>query len=99
MPDRPLLRDQRAVTVGLSDTVIAPGNDRRRRLVISAPRTNRVTINFAGPAVLDQGINIHPGTLPLILIEEDIGQALREEIHAITTGGPETLGILDVFVS
>jgi hypothetical protein len=43
----------------------------------------RATLSFLGPAVLDNGINIYSGTLPLIILDEWAGIAIQEEIHVI----------------
>ena len=89
-------RDHRGVTVGLTDTQIAGPNAKRFALVIGCPLTNRVTIDFGRPAVMDQGITLYPSGAPLILLYEHVGQAIREEIHAITTAGPMSIGVLDI---
>ena len=97
MSNRPLLREQRSATVTLGDQILISSRNTRKALVISAPSAGFVTISFIGPAVLGQGINIFTGTLPLQLVEEGIGEVLREEIHLTGSVGGATLGWLDIW--
>ena len=57
----------------------------------------RTTISFLGAAVLDSGINIYPGTRPLLLGERDLGPALREPVFAIAAFGTPTIAVVDYF--
>ena len=57
----------------------------------------RCTLSFGQPAVLDTGINLHPGPQPFILFYEDIGDAFREEVNAIMASGPQNIGFVDIF--
>lgn len=57
----------------------------------------RVTISFIGPAVVDQGINLAPGGMPLVLSAEHYGDALQNEVYAIANAGSPTIGVVDIF--
>lgn len=57
----------------------------------------QVTVSFTGPAVLNNGHNLYPGGSPLILTHDHIGQAIREDIHAIAASGTPTITVTDVF--
>jgi hypothetical protein len=92
-----LLKDQRFQSVGLTDTQLLGPNFKRLAVLISAPLQNRITLAFGMPAVLDQGITLYPGAAPLYLTMDMIGQSIREEIHAITTVGAQSIGALDLF--
>jgi len=72
-------------------------NPRRTYLVISAPPANRITLGFAGPVVLDQGINLYAADPPFVLLYDHIGQAIREEIWAIASTASQSIGYLDIF--
>lgn len=61
------------------------------------PTSTRVTISFTGQAVLDQGINIYPGQLPLQLDNDVIGEAVTEAVFAVTALGTQTISVLDLF--
>lgn len=61
--------------------------------------SQRITVSFTSPAVLDQGINLQPGTLPLELGWDVYGDALTEPIYAVASAGSPTIGILDIFAA
>jgi hypothetical protein len=61
------------VTVGTTDTPISGFCEQRQRLIISAPKTNFVTISLQGAAVSGQGTILRPATLPFILDKKDVG--------------------------
>ena len=65
--------------------------------VVQDAANARITISFSGDAVLDQGITINPGQLPLDLSSEMYGEAIREPIFAIAASGSPTIGVLDIF--
>lgn len=70
----PTGREQRTVAIqAAASTQLAGPNERRRGILISAPPTNRVTLSFAGAAVLDQGITIYPAGNPLYLTTDVFG--------------------------
>jgi hypothetical protein len=89
-------RDARGISVGLADTIIAGPSLKRFAIIIGAPLTNRVTLDFGKPAVLDNGITLYPGGPPFLLLYDHIGNAIREEIHAITTAGAQSIGVVDI---
>ena len=92
-----LYRQQFSVSVGLTDTPLLGPNERRVKLIISAPAANRLTLSFNGAAVDKAGVTLYAGNPPLVLDEEHIGQAIREEIRAIMAVAGETIGGLDIF--
>lgn len=59
--------------------------------------SQRVTISFIGPAVVDQGINLAPGGMPLTLSAENIGDAITDPIYAIANAGSPSIGVIDLF--
>jgi hypothetical protein len=61
------------------------------------PTQSRVSVEFNGPAVLDQGITLYPGTLPFQLVEEYFGQAIHEEVRAIASVAGVNVNILEFF--
>lgn len=69
-------RDQQTVIVGITDTRLLGPNPRRHSLLLIPPpvgAANRYTVSFANPAVLDQGINLSPGSLPFLLDHDNFG--------------------------
>jgi hypothetical protein len=60
------------------------------------PITNRYTVDFGQPAVLDQGFNMAPGVQPLRIMEEWYGQAIREEVTAISSVAAQFVAVLDI---
>lgn len=59
----------------------------------------RVTLGFNGPAVLDQGITIYAGTLPLQLVDEFIGEGIREDVTAIASQAATNITVVDIFTA
>jgi hypothetical protein len=55
-----------------------------------------VTLSFAGPAVLNQGLNIYPGNQPLVLTGDHIGQAFREDIRGIADTAGQQVNVIDI---
>jgi hypothetical protein len=96
--DRPLLIDFQLVVVPVGQSVQLVGpNLRRVGLVIGAPAVNRVDLAFRTAAVAGQGLALWPKVAPLQLVGEHWPCAIREGVQAAATGGPETLGVLDIF--
>ena len=92
-----LRRDARSVSVLTTSTQLVGPNLKRFALLIGSPLTNRVTLSYGGPAVLDQGITLYPTNQPLLLLFDYLGDAMHEDVFAITTGGAQTIGFVDVF--
>jgi hypothetical protein len=90
-------RQQITVTAGATDTLLIGSNPSRKSLIVSAPPTNRITLSFgSGPAVLDSGINLNPGSQSLKLGYEDIGDAIIEEVHVISAVAAQTIGAVEI---
>lgn len=64
-------------------------------LLVSQP-TGRATLGFQGAAILDQGITIHQGSQPLILLDDHVGQAITEDISVIASVSGIVIGGLDI---
>lgn len=92
-----ILRNQRTVQVGAGDVQLLGPNRRRKSLLISAPAVHDVWVSFTGPATGSQGLPIHPGTTPVVLGHDDIGDAIHEEIRATCPGGTETITAVEIF--
>lgn len=84
------------VTIGIASSQILGPNPRRKMLVLSSPRTNRVSYFFGEEAVLDGGITLSADRVPLVLTHDECGEALHEAIFAIAAVAPETVGIMEV---
>lgn len=67
-------------------------------LLTLTPQSFRTTLSFIGPAIQDQGLTLYPGNKPIILLYDHIGQALREEIHAIAPQVGATIEIIEIFL-
>lgn len=91
----PILRNQRSVPVGATDTPLVPGATNRVALLIGAPTTAAVWLSFVGPAAVGTGIRIPPGSQPLKLDAELYAEALTDEIRAITESGTENVGVVE----
>lgn len=93
-------RDQRSVVIGTSDTQLLGPNARRVGLILSAPPTNRITIQFGdSPAVLDQGITLYPAGPPLVLMDGASAQWAREGVRAISAVAAQNVNVVDVFTT
>lgn len=58
---------------------------------------NTVFISTDGPATVNGGMPLHPGAMPLLLLSDHIGQAIREDIFGIAANTAVTLTIWDIF--
>ena len=92
-----MMRNRGFATVTTSSGLLIAVNPKRFGLVISAPLSSRITLDFGGPAVLDQGIVQYPGTQPLVLLYQQIGEALHEDVFAIGAVGSQTVGWMEIF--
>lgn len=90
--------NQQSATVGVSDSTILGTNPSRKRLTISPPSAGRVTVAFGRVAVLDAGPTIPTGTTPHTWTEEDIGDLIHGEVHAIADAGGRLVGVTESFV-
>ena len=71
-------------SIGVADTAFLSADANRISIIISAPSTNRCTINFEGAAVLDQGITLYPGGPPLSLNLTQHGGIVKKQCRAIS---------------
>lgn len=84
------------ITVATSSTGFLGANPRRVGLIISSPRTNRVTISVKNPAVLDNGLTLQPAVNPVILRPGDAGNWLQSNLFAIANSASETITVIEV---
>lgn len=87
------------VTVATTDTALVPGNPDRVGLILSCPRTNRVTVTMQGAAVLDSGINLYPGGPPFVVCVKYQGQFACRPLRAIAATGAETIGVVEIIAN
>lgn len=59
--------------------------------------TTRLTVSLSDVAVLDNGFNLYPGTLPFTMWHHEYGDALHEAISAITQAGSLSVTVVDFF--
>lgn len=85
-----------AISAAGSSLLLGP-NGRRKAVIISAPVTNRITLSFGGPAVLDKGINLYPGSSPLVLGGDWCLCWITEDIFAISAVADQVIGVVDIF--
>jgi hypothetical protein len=83
-------------SVGTGSTLLLGGNMLRWAILIAAPNTNRITLNFQGPAALDQGITLYPGRDPLWLLYDRLGEAIHEDIFAIADTVAQSVGWMEI---
>lgn len=86
---------QQSATVGAAAGNVLGGNIHRRRLTISPPSAGRVTIQFGGTAVLDQGVTVQTGTQPLHLDISDMGDLIRQPVSAIADAAGRVLSLIE----
>jgi len=92
-----MLRNRGFATVGTSSGLLVAVNPKRYGIIISAPQSSRITLDFGGNAVLDSGITLYPSTLPLQLVYHHFGDSIHEDIFAIGAVGSQTIGWMEVF--
>jgi len=86
----------RVVTITGSSSELLEPNDSRIGLIVPSSNTGRFTISFAGAAVLDQGINIPVGVLPLQLIGQYWNCLLKRSLTAIAAVSPTVIQLIEL---
>lgn len=85
-------------TVGASSGVFIPANKDRISLVISCPSSGRITISLNPTAVLDSGITLNSGGLPLVLDSWLTKGLVKQAFYAIGSAGGLTGAIWQGFL-
>jgi hypothetical protein len=96
---RKWLKNQQTVTVGLTPVPLAPANDSRRTLLISAPIApagNFVSISFESDPTATVGLTLTVGANPLLLKHEDFGPALLGTVRAVSSVAGATVSYLEI---
>lgn len=93
----PLSAPPTPILVGAGSTQVMGTNVKRTCLIVNSPPTNRITIAFGTPAVLDAGITANPGQLPLRLCIEEYGEMIQRDIFAVSAVGPQTVAFAEMF--
>jgi hypothetical protein len=83
------------VTVGTTAGRFLSGNVKRVGLVISAPRTNRVTISDSPNPTDENGLVLRPATAPVKLGDIWGGDWVGRSLYAIADTAAETIGVLE----
>lgn len=96
-----MLFNQKSAPVLLTDSVVMGGNMRRKKLVITQNTNNQVFVNF-GRSALDGsgngiGMPVAANMPPLYLTYDNMGDSIREEIHAVAGAGTPTITINEFF--
>ena len=81
-----------AVPIGVTTTLVIASNAARRGLYLSNTSTNRISIAFGHPAVLDSGITIYPQGLFWM----DAFSFSTDEVNAIAAGAGSNLAIQEL---
>lgn len=90
---------QRLVTVATAtSTPLCAAAANRIRIEISCPVTNRITVSFADPAVLDSGANVYPASnTPYTLDRMLHGEAATRPLFGIAAVADQVVSVLEVF--
>ena len=64
-------------------------------MLITAPPTNRFTIEIDGLAILDDGITMYPADPPLLLKIVDLGTAIQQPIQAISAVAAQRVNVIE----
>lgn len=84
-------------TIALTATSVLGSSQRRTALTFSAPVSNRITISFGKPAVLDAGdLQLYPAERAVTLTVEAYGTRLQESVSAIAAVAPDVLTVSEV---
>lgn len=96
MLQRKLTRNFSTPSVAATSGQLVGPNPRRWALIVSCDATDDVTLSFGKAAVLHKGINLFKGGPPFVLLYDHVGQAIREEINAISATGAAVIGVVDI---
>lgn len=86
--------------VPITDTVVIGGNMRRKAIIFGVDGTGTITLNFGRPAIVGGvgfGYQINNQMPPMRFNREDYGEAIKEEVHAVTSSGTTALTITEIF--
>jgi hypothetical protein len=75
-----------AVSIGVGSSRAIGPNPFRTTLILSPPTSDRYSVAFGESAVLDRGITIHTGTVPLKLTADEIGDSITKPVNVIGSG-------------
>lgn len=84
------------VSLAITDTALLGSDPNRVFLIFPAGPTNRYSVNFGQPAVLDQGLTVPPSTQALRLSREEIGDLITQDIRGISAVAPQTVTVFAV---
>lgn len=85
-----------SVSVGTTSGLFLGATSNRAGLVISAPKSNPVTISQRNPAVAESGLVLRPGTDATILDVDCVGPWLQGNLYAIAETAGETIGVIEI---
>src|SRR5690348_7340201 len=84
------------VTVTNAASIVAPNNIRRKALILSTNATVGVSFSFSNNLSAGHGIFIPSNGVPLVLTDEQIGDAVTMDLYAISSGANVTIDIQEI---
>lgn len=84
---------QRTVTVAAVSTPLAPRNDRRIGIVVSADETNDIWLSMGQAAAVGVGILIPARQYPFFISIEQYGSMLMADLFAIAIAGTASVTV------
>ncbi len=91
------LTPQQNLSVSTTSTDLLPEAPDRVAVIISAPKTNNVTVSTEATAVAQEGVVLYSGNDPLILSAQLHGDLVHRAWTAIAEAGSETISVIEVF--
>lgn len=85
-----------SVTLGATSTPVVGPNERRIGVWFSAPASGRYSIAFGEAAVLDSGITIHAGQVPVFVTYDSCCDDVKQAITAIHSVGAVAVGFREI---
>lgn len=83
-------------SVGVASTQVLGPNPKRIGILVSCPTTNRITLSFDQPAVLDAGIQLYPTNPPVWIPIQNIGDIITQPLHAVSSAAGNALSLLEI---
>lgn len=91
-PSRPA---QAKVSVGTSSVLLVPYKRGRDYVVIGGPVTDRITLGYGQPAVLDEGLTLYPASMPWLVCRRSHGSLAEGPIYAISSAGTQVVAYVE----
>ena len=84
-----------AKAIVAADAIVLPANQNRVALVFSSDTTRPISVSFGTSVGNGAHVKIPVNSTPVVVTEHDIGELIKLDVHALSTGAA-TLPMIEV---